>query len=223
MEVGLFGNVERAGVVGLELGGDGVLGLVQFLEQVGLCFADVSWKTLMSTFARAEEIGREKSNTHGDGEVVTAGELCNLADAAEGGAHDDGLVAVLLVVVVDALHALDARVVLGAVLLLGRGLVPVEDAADKRRDEEDARLGGSDGLHLREEQRQVAVDAVLRLQHVRGLDAFVGRRDLDEHAVFGNADFFVELLSFFRARQCMGVSPDGSGGQGENKRGNVRR
>jgi len=78
----------------------------------------------------------------------------------------------LLVVVENLLHALDTRVLLLLVLLLGRRLVPVKDAADKGGDEESAGLSGSNGLHLGEHERQVGVDAVVALERLGGLDAF---------------------------------------------------
>jgi hypothetical protein len=131
--------------------------------------------------------------TYGNGEVVAASKLGDLADAAEGGAHDDGLVAVLLVVVEDLLDALDARVLLLAVLLLSRRLVPVEDAADEGRDEEGTGLSSGDGLDLGEHERQVAVDAVLGLEDLGGLDALPCRRELDEDALLANALLLVEL------------------------------
>jgi hypothetical protein len=89
---------------------------------------------------------RRSGTTYGNGQVVASGELGDLADAPERGTHDNGLVVVLLVVVEDGLYALDTGVLLLGVLLLGRGLVPVENAADKGRDEEGASLGGGDGL-----------------------------------------------------------------------------
>ena len=46
---------------------------------------------------------------------------------AEGSTHDDGIVAVLLVVVEDLLHGLDTRVLIALVVLTRRLLVPVED------------------------------------------------------------------------------------------------
>lgn len=92
------------------------------------------------------------------------------------------------------LDALDAGVLSGGVLLLGRGLVPVENAADEGRDEESACLSSGDGLDLREHEGQVAVDAVLGLQDLGGLDALPCRCYLDENAVLGNADLLVELL-----------------------------
>ncbi len=57
------------------------------------------------------------------------------------------------------------------IVLLGRGFVPVENAADEGRDEEGAGFSACDGLDEREHERQVAVDAVLLLQDVRRLDA----------------------------------------------------
>ena len=138
--------------------------------------------------------GCKKVKTHRDGKIVAAGELRDLADVPEAGAHDDGLVAVLLVVVVDGVHALDARVVLRRVpfLLLVR-LIPVQDAAHEGRDQEGARLGGRDGLRQREHERQVAVDPVLGLQRLRRLDALPRRGDLDQDALLFDADGLVEL------------------------------
>lgn len=72
--------------------------------------------------------------TNGNGEVVAASKLSDLADAPERGTHDNGLVAVLLVVVENSLHALDTWVLLLLVLLLSRGLVPVKNTANKGRD-----------------------------------------------------------------------------------------
>jgi len=130
----------------------------------------------------------------GNGEVVAAGELGDLADVAEGGAHDDGLVVVLLVVVEDLDDGLDTGVVLGGVLLLGVGLVPVEDTADEGRDEVGTGLGGGDGLGQGEHEGQVAVDAVLALELVGGLDALPGGSELDEDARLVNAGLLVELV-----------------------------
>jgi hypothetical protein len=44
-----------------------------------------------------------------------------------------------------------------------------------------------------EEKGQVAVDAVLLLEHARSLDTLPGRGDLDENAVFGDAQRLVEF------------------------------
>ena len=131
--------------------------------------------------------------TYRDGQVVAASELSNLASVPEGRAHDNGLVPVLLVVVEDGLDGRHAGVVLLGVLLLLVGLEPVEDAADEGRDEEGAGLGGRDGLDEREHEGEVAVDAVIALEDLGGLDALPGGGDLDKDAVLGDALLLVEL------------------------------
>jgi hypothetical protein len=100
---------------------------------------------------------------------------------------------VLLVVVEDGLDALDARVLLLGVLLLGRGLVPVKNAANEGRDEESAGLGSSDGLDEREHEGEVGVDAVLGLEDLGGLDTFPGGRNLDENALLADTLLLVKL------------------------------
>lgn len=131
--------------------------------------------------------------TYRDGQVVAASQLSDLASVPERCTHDNGIVAVLLVVVVDALDGLDTGVLLGGIFALVGGLEPVKDAADERRDEEGTGLGTGDGLNQREHQGQVAVDLVLRLEDVSGLDALPGGSDLDQDAVAGNADRLVHL------------------------------
>jgi hypothetical protein len=131
--------------------------------------------------------------TYGDGQVVAAGKLGDLAGVAERGTHDDGLVAVLLVVVEDGLDAGNARVLLLGVVLLGGSLEPVEDAADEGRDEVGIGLSGGDGLDGREHERQVAVDAVVALQDLGRLDALPCRGDLDQYTVLGDTLLLVEL------------------------------
>ena len=105
-------------------------------------------------FELAEELGS-------DGEEVAAGEFDDLADVAEAGAHDHGLVAEILVVVVDRGDGLDAGVIGAGVVLAGVLLVPVEDAADEGRDQRDLGFGAGDGLVQAEEEGHVAVDAFL--------------------------------------------------------------
>lgn len=156
--------------------------VVELLEQVGL------WHILALP---SQKLGIER--THSNGEVVAPGELGNLARVPEGGTHNNRVVAVLLVVVEDVLYALDTGVLGRAVLLLGRRLVPVKNAADERRDEVSTSLSSADSLDEREHEGQVAVDAVLRLEDLGGLDALPCRGDLDEDALLGNADLLVEL------------------------------
>lgn len=149
--------------------------------------------------------------TYGDGKVVAASELGNLAGVPERRAHDDGLVAVLLVVVEDGLDGGHTGVVLLGVLLLLGGLEPVEDAADEGRDEEGAGLGGGDGLDEREHEGEVAVDAVVALEDLGGLDALPGGGDLDEDAVLGDTLLLVELQTgpALAARSDLRIRTDG--------------
>lgn len=131
--------------------------------------------------------------TYRNGQIVTAGQLGDLARVTERSTHDDSVVAVLLVVVVDALNGLDTGILLGGVVTLVGSLVPVEDTADEGRDEVGTGLGAGDGLDEGEHEGQVAVDAVLGLQDVGGLDALPGGGDLDEDALLGDADLLVEV------------------------------
>ena len=109
--------------------------------------------------------------TYRNGQVVASGQLSDLANVPEGRTHDDCLVAVLLVVVEDGLDALDTGVLGTRVLLLGSRLEPVKNAAHEGGDEESASLSGSNSLDLREHEGEVAVDSVLGLQNLGGLDA----------------------------------------------------
>ena len=91
--------------------------------------------------------------TDSNGKVIAASQLGNLSDISKGGAHNNGLVPVLLVIVEDALHTLDTRVLLRSKILLHRDLVPIEDTPDKGGDEERTGFGRSDGLGKGEHKR----------------------------------------------------------------------
>jgi hypothetical protein len=71
--------------------------------------------------------------------------------------------------------------------------VPVEDSADKRRDERDLCLCARDGLAKPKEQGKVAVDVVLLLELARRLDPLPRRGNLDEDPVLADPDRLVEL------------------------------
>jgi hypothetical protein len=112
---------------------------------------------------------------------------------SERSTHDDSVVAVLLVVVVDLGDGNNSRVGRSLVLLVGVGLlVPIEDTSDERRDEGDLGLSARDGLFEAEEQREVAMDVILLLELTRGLDTLPGRGNLDEDALLGDSDLLVE-------------------------------
>ena len=115
----------------------------------------------------------------------------DLLDLAEARPHDLGLVAELLEVVVDPRHRRDARVLVGGdVRDAAFLLVPVVDAADERRDQRDPGLGAGDRLGEAEQQRQVAVDALV-LELLGGPDALPGAGDLDQDALAVDARLLV--------------------------------
>ena len=141
--------------------------------------------------------------TYGDGQVVTASKLGDFTSVTEGSTHDDGVVAVLLVVVENVLDGLNTGVLLGSVVTLVGSLVPVKDTANERRDEVGTGLGSSDGLDGGEHEGQVAVDAVVTLEDLSGLDTLPGGGNLDQDTVLGDTVLLVELYVMLTAR-----SPD---------------
>lgn len=71
--------------------------------------------------------------------------------------------------------------------------MPVEDSANKGRDEGDLGLSTGNGLDEGEEKSQVTVDTVLGLELLGSLDTLVGGGDLDEDSVRRNALGLVEV------------------------------
>ena len=126
-----------------------------------------------------------------DREQVAAGQFGDLALIAEARAHDFGLVAELFVVVVNLRDGNHAGILGRRVILFRRGLPPVEDAPDERRDELHFRLRAGHGLGHGKKQREIAVDAFL-FQHLGGFDALPRRSDLDQNAVAREAGLFIE-------------------------------
>ena len=88
------------------------------------------------------------ARTYRNCQIVTASKFGDLSNVSEASPHDDGLVSVLLVVVVNCLHALHTRVFRSRILLLGGGLVPIQNTANEGRDEEHASFSTSNGLDL---------------------------------------------------------------------------
>lgn len=80
----------------------------------------------------------------------------------------------LLVIVVDCVDALDPRILRGAVGLFRGGLVPIEDATDKGRDEESTCFSSGDSLRQREQKCKVAVNAVVFLQSLSSFYSLPG-------------------------------------------------
>ena len=69
--------------------------------------------------------------------------------------------------------------------------MPVVDAAHEWRNQPHFGVGAGDGLAKREQQGQVAKDAIF-FQFARRLDAFPGGGNLDQHALAGNAGLLVQ-------------------------------
>ncbi len=153
-------------------------------------FTGMAWRqlALQLAFIRRQLLQQVRA----DGQAVTAGQLFNLAEVTEARAHHHSLVAIGLVVVVDARHRLHARVIgTGVVVAVGL-LVPVVDTAHERRNQEHPSLGTGHGLGKREQQRQVGLNAFF-FQLLRRADAFPGGGDLDQHTVTANAGFVVQV------------------------------
>ncbi len=119
-------------------------------------FTGIYQLTLNGAFA----FGQLFQQRRGDGQAVTASQFQNFANVTEACAHHDGFIAVLLVILVDFADGNYARIFCRCVLfLVGVGFVPVEDTANERRNQEDARFGASASLSEGEQQRQVTVNA----------------------------------------------------------------
>ncbi len=97
----------------------------------------------------------------------------------------------LFVILVNRFDRLHARVIFGGIRLTGFGFVPVEDAADKRRNQIGTRFRTGTGLRKRKQQRQVAVNAFF-LQLFRRTNAFPGGGNLDQHAGAGNTLILIQ-------------------------------
>ena len=102
-------------------------------------------------------------STYRDSQVVTSCQLGDLPQAPKASTHNDSLVVVFLVVVEDRLYALDTWVLLGTVILLVCGLIPIQDASDEGRNEESTRFSCSNSLREGEHEGKIAIDAMLGL------------------------------------------------------------
>mmetsp|Transcript_3423 Transcript_3423/g.5669 ORF Transcript_3423/g.5669 Transcript_3423/m.5669 type:complete len:205 (+) Transcript_3423:264-878(+) len=125
-------------------------------------------------------------------EAVASGKLQNFVRVAEGCAHDDGVVSVLLVVVVDGRYRLNTRIFFWLesidTLIL---LVPIHDTTDKRRNERAVSFGTSNRLSDAENKRQVACDTLF-LKNSSSLDSLPSGSDFDKDAALVDALLLVE-------------------------------
>ena len=152
-------------------------------------FTGIYQLTLNGAFA----FGQLFQQRRGDGQAVTASQFQNFANVTEACAHHDGFIAVLLVILVDFADGNYARIFCRCVLfLVGVGFVPVEDTANERRNQEDARFGASASLSEGEQQRQVTVNAFF-FQLFSGANALPGGGQFDQNAIVADARVVVQL------------------------------
>ena len=177
---GVLGKVEQEGGLVVDVGNLG-----QSLGSLSVLDGKLLLDGTLGVLELLEQLGR-------DGQKVATGKFEDLANVAERSTHYNGLVAVLTVVSVDLLDREHTGVLVRGVLLALGLLVVVEDTADKGRDEGDVGLGTGDSLVETKEERQVAVDVVLRLELTGGLDAFPGGGNLDEDTLALDTERLVE-------------------------------
>jgi len=135
-----------------------------------------------------------RARTYGDGANGLVGDVAAVDPSVLFPLLDAGYIPVISSVAADGegqAHNINADTVAGVALAAGALLVPVEDATDEGGDQGHPGFGGSDRLGKAEEQRQVAVNALL-LQDLGGFDAFPGGGDLDEDAIAADAGLAIE-------------------------------
>lgn len=114
-------------------------------------------------------------------------------DITERGTHDNGLIAMLLIVVKDLGDRLDTRVLVTLIILACRLLVPIKDLvvgpdqqtyirpkllrtypSDEWRDKGNTGLSTSHSLTEAEEKGKITVDTVFTFEFAGGLDTLPG-------------------------------------------------
>ena len=139
----------------------------------------------------------------GNRQQIAPGKGFDFVSVAETRAHHDGLVAVFLVIAVNAAHRFHARIIIWRVAGYAFfRLVPIENPPDKRGNQIDARLRARHRLREAEQQRHVAANPLLS-QRVCGLNPFPRGRDFNQNPVAAITRFFVQadqLARFFDGR-----------------------
>ena len=129
-----------------------------------------------------------------DGQEVATSQFGDLVDVSERSTHDNGIVSVLLVVVVDLCDGHDTGIFMRCIRFLAfRLLVPVENTTDKGADEGYASFSTSNSLTETKEKGQVAVDTVFLFQFTGSLNTIPSRGNLDQDSLLGDTLLLVEL------------------------------
>src|SRR5208337_4675028 len=163
-----------------------------FLQEQSLFFAlsclHLIEFALHSTFRVFELIQKFRA----DGEQIAPCQTDDLVHIPEACSHHLRLVTEFLVVIVNARHGCNTRILVGSYLCSTVLFpVPIGNPAYEGRDESDARLGASHRLGKAEQKRQVAVDA-LHFKDLRCPDSFPGARSLDQNSIPRKTFLFVE-------------------------------
>lgn len=162
-KVGNLLQIEAGSLGGIKLLGDSVGAVVELLKKGG-----------------------------GDGQKVNTSEFLDLTDVTERSTHDNGLVTEFFVVVEDVRDTDDTGVFLSGIVTVILSLVEIENTTDERRNQSNVSLGASNSLDKREQESQVAVDALF-LELLSSLDTLIGGGNLDENTLTTNALGFVQL------------------------------
>src|SRR5690606_38239106 len=145
-------------------------------------FTGVRQFTLDGTFAFSQLFQQRWC----DGQAVTASQFDDFADVTEAGAHNNGLITVLIVVFVDFSHGNRAWVFRrGVLFFVGIGFVPVQNTTHNRRYQVYARFRACARLREGEQQRQVTVDTVF-FQLFSSADTLPGRCQFDQDTVIAD-------------------------------------
>ena len=103
------------------------------------------------------------------------------------------------VVRVNLFHGEHARIFRRAIILAGALFVPIENAADERRDELRPNVSARNRLRERKEQSHVAIDSLF-LKDLGRLNTFPGRGELDQNSFPPNPVPLIESDEF----SCLG-------------------
>mmetsp|Transcript_7486 Transcript_7486/g.16559 ORF Transcript_7486/g.16559 Transcript_7486/m.16559 type:complete len:275 (+) Transcript_7486:117-941(+) len=166
VHVNLF-NLHEGRLAGFQLFGNGNLRSREFVQQFGR-----------------------------NGQSVAAAQFRDLILITERGSHDNGVVSVLFVVVVDLSDTNDAGVLLGLESVNALGLfVIIKDASDKGADQGNSAISTGNSLGKTKNQSEVAGNAFL-FQHFGGFDAFPCGSNLDQNGRLVHANFLVQFNDF---------------------------
>src|SRR5208337_3059479 len=143
---------------------------------------------LHSTFRVFELIQKLRA----DGEQIAPRQTDDLVDIPEACSHHLRLVTEFLVVIVNARHGCNTRILVGSYLCSTVPFpVPIVNPANEGGDESNARFGASYRLGKAEQKGQIAVDA-FQFKDLRCPDSLPGTRNLDQNSIPRKSFLFVE-------------------------------